>query len=736
MGFSPKMRHHSLRERDSNRFPAAIQPHGALLSLDGLGVVTHLAGDTCRAVGVPPEALLGQPIGALVDSKGCGLAQLIERLDPAMQGFVTKWHPCPPGGGAWDITAHPRQEGAIIEFEPAAAPAAEAAANMSQFSRAVASLDLPGEPEHLFGTMAAEVRRLVGFDRVLVYRFLEGDAGEVVGEARSNALPSLLDQRFPGTDFPRQARKPYLRNRFSLIPDANYIPAPLRASARWDAATPDMSDCSLRSVSPVHLQNLKSMGVASSMTLPVVVNNELWGLVACHHGEPRHVAYEVREACRHLARLFAHRIEDREATGHHGQSTRLGDLRMAWLDDLRVMVEGRLPLELDLARLASMVPCDGAARVSPGRVELTGRTPDPVQTAALAQWLQEAVRGDVFATHCLAAQWDAAGPFATEAAGVLATTVDATGPTMLLWFRGEESTHVTWAGTDEGTRVDGDSPTSLIRTSPSTARERTVHQTTRPWTRAEVDATRQLGRSLDALFHQQTVRELDHRLRETLAEQQSLIAQKHVLMQEVHHRVQNSLQIVNSMLQLQARQTPDRHVRTQFESAVNRLMAVSAVHRHLWRSSDAQSVQLGPYLEELCADLMSSWGDGWSGRVAVEATDAAIPSQTAVTLALLVTELLTNAAKYAYAGAPGPVEVRADRTDYGLRVRVRDQGLGMHGRVQGGGLGSKLIRIFTAQLGGDAQTVTGTDGTTVTITVPLGPGASRDCSDAPGKTTA
>lgn len=736
MGFSPDMHHHSLRERESSPVPAAIQPHGALLSLDGLGVVTHLAGDTCQAVGAHPEALLGQPIDALVDSKGCALAQMMERLDPPLQGFVAKWHPRAPGGGAWDITAHPSREGAIIEFEPAATPPAEAAESLSQLSRAIASLDPGREPDELFATMAAEVRRLAGFDRVLVYRFLEGDAGEVVGEARSDALPSLLNYRFTGFDNKGQARKAYLRSRFRIIPDANYVPAPLRAVGRQDAEALDMSNCSLRSVSPVDLQNLKSMGVASSMTFSVVVDNELWGLIACHHSKPRQVSYEAREACRHLAGVFSHQVEAREETRHRREGASLRHLRAAWLDDLRVMLEGDRPLELDLARLAAMIPCEGVALVSPGRVELCGHTPDQAQTAALAHWLSEPLRHGVFATHHLAGQLGAAAPYATEASGVLATSVDSTDPVVLLWFRSEEVTRVTWVGNPDGSCASGDSPVPRIQQTSFPTWKQTIRQSARAWTRAEVNAARRLGRSLTALFQQQAVRELNHRLRDTLAEQQSLVAQKNVLMQEVHHRVQNSLQIVNSMLQLQARQTPDRDVRAQFEGAVNRLMAVGAVHRHLWRSSDAQNVRLGPYLRELCADLMFSWGDGWSGRVAVEATDAAIPSQTAVTLALLVTELLTNAAKYAYAGSPGPVEVRAHLTDDGLRTMVRDHGLGMHGRVHGGGLGSKLIRIFTAQLGGHAETVTGQNGTTVTITVPLRQSAGTERFAALGTTPA
>ncbi|WP_325164964.1 histidine kinase dimerization/phosphoacceptor domain -containing protein [Frateuria sp.] len=719
MGFSPDVHNPRLCDREPIHVPGAIQPHGALLSVDHLGVVIQLAGDTSRAVGVAPEALLGQHIDALVDSEGLALASAMAEHGSALPGYVAHWRPEPPGEGRWDVTAHANREGAIIEFEPAAPARVEAAQGMAQLARAVASLERPQELDELFGTMAAEVRRATGFDRVLVYRFIDDEAGTVVAEARSGALPSLLNHRFPGADIPRQARRLYLRNRFRIIPDAHYVPAPLRSIDPEATQALDMSDCSLRSVSPVHLQYLKNMGVSSSMSISVVVDNVLWGLVACHHSEPKHVAYELREACRHLGRVFSHQIEAREETRHHRQAAGLRQLRTAWLDELRQALDAGNPVQLELARLADMVPCDGVALVTPGRVELAGHTPGEAETVVLASWLQEPLRHDVFASHHLARQLPAAASYATEASGVLATAIGAPLPVVLLWFRVEEIARVVWAGNPHESCGSGDVPARLSPRASFDSWKQTVRQTARRWTRAEMGAARQLGRSLTTVLQQQALRDLNNRLRDALAEQQSLVAQKSVLMQEVHHRVQNSLQIVNSMLQLQARQTSDPGVRGQFQGAVNRLMAVSAVHRHLWRSSDAQNVRLGPYLKELCADLMRSWGEGWSGHVAVEAIDVAIPSQAAVTLALLATELLTNAAKYAYAGAPGPVEVRADRAAGGeLRLVVRDHGLGMQGAVRGGGLGSKLIRIFTAQLGGTAETRTGAGGTTVTIVVP------------------
>src|SRR5690348_5128950 len=149
MGFSPDVHQISRCEREPIHLPAAIQPHGALLSLDGFGVVTQLAGDTRRAIGLVPEDLLGKPIDALVDSKGRALAQLMEKLDPPMPGYVAQWHPQPPGAGAWEITVHPKSKGAIIEFEPAAMPPAESARSISELARAIASLELPEEADAL-----------------------------------------------------------------------------------------------------------------------------------------------------------------------------------------------------------------------------------------------------------------------------------------------------------------------------------------------------------------------------------------------------------------------------------------------------------------------------------------------------------------------------------------------------------------------------------------------------------
>lgn len=213
--------------------------------------------------------------------------------------------------------------------------------------------------------------------------------------------------------------------------------------------------------------------------------------------------------------------------------------------------------------------------------------------------------------------------------------------------------------------------------------------------------------------------EVEAQLRQTATRLHAQREQATLLVQEAHHRVHNSLHIVGSMLQLQARQASQAGVRAGLEVAAGRLAAVGAVHRQLSRPEGANDVRLDEYLEQLCADLARSWGDAWIEQLTVDACDAALAADCAISLGLVVTELLINAAKYAYRGAPGQIRVRAWKHGSWLHVAVSDRGCGMHGEIVGTGLGSKLNRLFAAQLGGDIQLSSGDTGTTATVRVPL-----------------
>ena len=160
---------------------------------------------------------------------------------------------------------------------------------------------------------ALEIRRLTGFHRVMVYQFGPDWHGTVVAEDGDGSLPSYLDLRFPASDIPAQARALYRRNRLRLIPDAHYQPVPvLPALSPLDGQPLDLSDCALRSVSPVHLEYMRNMQTAASMSISILVDGELWGLVSCHHATPRVLGPLLRSGCDFIGQLLAMQIGARE----------------------------------------------------------------------------------------------------------------------------------------------------------------------------------------------------------------------------------------------------------------------------------------------------------------------------------------------------------------------------------------------------------------------------------------
>ena len=174
----------------------------------------------------------------------------------------------------------------ILELEPKTGPDKSSAELLSALEMASAAMDQASTLKALCDVAATEFRKLTGYDRVMVYRFLDDGAGTVLAEDRRPDLHSFVNHHFPASDIPQQARALYIRNLLRVIPDVNYVAAVLQPA--WQGNAPlDMSDSILRSVSPIHLQYLRNMGVAASASISIVKDGVLWGLIACHNETPK-----------------------------------------------------------------------------------------------------------------------------------------------------------------------------------------------------------------------------------------------------------------------------------------------------------------------------------------------------------------------------------------------------------------------------------------------------------------
>lgn len=697
-------------DREPIHIPGTIQPYGVMLvaGRDDL-VVHHAAGDVAGRLNV--RAWLDQPLARVIGDDLC--ARVVAAACAAKVGgfagaLVREGH------APLDVSAHVTGDYLIVECEPRSALNTSTSEMMSLLEAAAATFERAPSLKALCDAAAIEFRRLTGYDRVMVYSFLDDDAGVVLAEDRREGLHSFLNHRFPAADIPQQARALYLRNLVRVIPDVNYQAAPLQPA--WRAAAPlDMSDAHLRSVSPVHLQYLKNMHVGASASISIVKDGVLWGLIACHHDEPLLIPFEVRAACRALGGAMARQIKAREETEGYRERLRLRGTE----DEIVALLAREGSLEDSLSNhlddMQRFLLADGVIVMRGGHLVTHGNVPSDRDTRALADWLIGRSTERVFSTDRLAQLYPAAANFQNMAAGVLAVTLSVEDRWIMIWLRAEEIQTVQWAGNPHKAEFKpGDvlSPRASFE-----AWQETVRGLSRRWTPVEIEAAERIRGALVDVRHNRRIRDLNRQLLDTLDEKDMLLQQKQFLIGEVNHRVQNSLQLVSSFLALQARGSEDDGFKGAVEEARRRINAVSLVHRRLYRGDHVGAIDAGRYVQELCQELRNSMDDAWAKAFSVDAAPIMMATDKAVSLGLVLTELVININKYAYGGAPGPITVMLVEDRARFRLIVSDSGQGRTSSRKG--FGSRMMAALVSQLGGELTYGDNNPGLRATLAAPV-----------------
>jgi light-regulated signal transduction histidine kinase (bacteriophytochrome) len=698
-------------DREPIHIPGSIQPHGILIVLErGTLSAVQGAGDIEGKLGV--TEWIGRSAGLIL---GDALANRIARTADSLGagGFIGQLTTA--AGERLDVSAHQSGDHVCVELEPAPADDVPSSILLGGLESAVAAFERASGLKPLCDRAATEFRRLTGYDRVLVYRFNEDGSGEVLGEDRDPGLGSFLNHHFPSSDVPQQARALYIRNLVRVIPDVRYNPAPLRPAL--EGARPlDMSDCLLRSVSPIHLQYMRNMGVGASASISIVKDGALWGLIACHNARPKLLPYDARAACRALAGALARQIKTREEATLYRERIR----SRGFEDDLAARLARTRSIEDALcdskAELVDMMRADGLAILMGARVVTAGVCPDEPAIRQLGRWALPQATPDPFSTSELGALHPPGLTDFSKASGLLATTVSSEEKLALLWFRAEQVEVVNWAGNPHKAAQLGPGETLTPRAS-FEAWSESVRGRARPWSPVEIEGAARLRQALLDARQSRRLRELNAQLGETLADKDLLLERTEVLLKEVNHRVQNSLALVSSFLGLQARASDDENLRGHLDEAQRRLAAVALVHRRLYRADQVETVDLSRYLEELCTEMLSSMGPEWSEQISLDFAPVSVPTDRAVPLGLVLTELVINANKYAYGGAAGPIEIALEQDRSDFRLTVADRGRGKHGNGQG--FGTRMMRALVAQLSGALEYGDNRPGLRAVLTAPI-----------------
>ena len=691
--------------------PGSIQPHGMLVVLErGTLSAVQGAGDIEGRLGVPDW--VGHSAGLIVgDTLATRIARTADSLGAG--GFVGQM--TTRAGERLDVSAHQSGDHVCVELEPAPGDDVPTSVLLGGLESAAGAFERVLGLKPLCDRAAVEFRRLTGYDRVMVYRFNEDGSGEVLGEDRDTGLSSFLNHHFPSTDVPQQARALYVRNLVRVIPNIGYTPAALRPAIQGGEPL-DMSDCVLRSVSPIHLQYMRNMEVGASASISIVKDGTLWGLVACHNARPKLLPYDARAACRALAGALSRQIKTREEAALYRERIR----NRGFEDDL----VGRLTrarsiedaLRDSMAELRDMMRADGIAILAGDRIDTAGACPREADIRTLGAWVLAESESEAFSTSELGALKPPCITDFSTASGLLATSISGTENLGLLWFRAEQVEEVNWAGNPHKNTQPRAGETLSPRASFDSWSE-AVRGRARPWNAVEIEGALRVRQVVLEARRSRRLKDLNVQLAQTVADKDLLLERTEVLLKEVNHRVQNSLALVSSFLGLQARASDDENLRGHLDEAQRRLAAVALVHRRLYRSDQVETVDLSRYLEELCAEMLSSMGPEWSDHISLDFAPVSVPTDRAVPLGLVLTELVINANKYAYGGAAGPIEIALEQDRSDFRLTVADRGRGKHGNRQG--FGTRMMRALVAQLSGALEYGDNGPGLRAVLTAPI-----------------
>ena len=606
--------------------------------------ILQAAGNIQGLLGKSFDELLGKSVGILIDSiqmdrlkalnEGFELLTPRHLLDPLMR--VVKDFPL-------DASVHRSGATLVVEFEAADTADRFSSDPLAGVQEMIRGFDAVVSLQSLCQLAAERVRQVAGYDRVLVYRFMQDDSGWVIAESREERLEPFLDLHYPAADIPKQARALYLKSWLRMIAQVNYVPAQLTPSLNPYTGLPlDMSYAILRDLSPIHREYLRNMGVDASLSISIIQKGKLWGLIVCHHYTPKILPRHLRAVCELFGSMFSLQLEAREKAEQF--EARLASrmmlqhmmLNLAGADDYAIGLTQQSPNLLDYIHSAShdsdRSRNGGVAVCIKGRLTFLGVTPQQQQIESLVAWLddQTSSQDGVFLTDCLGESWAPAKEFANVAAGILAISVSPELSDYIIWFRPEIVTSVQWAGQlSKLVQSTPDGPLLSPRKSFEAWKETVVGRGS-PWIPADVDAAFDLRLSL--------LHVVLRRIEAAALERKKAVERDQLLMAELDHRVKNTLANIQALVIQTSRSAESL---TGFvEGLDGRIQSMAKAHNLL-----SQSRWEGVSIERLLREELNPYGKA-EHEISLRGPDFVLTPKSALSLSLAIHELATNAGKY------------------------------------------------------------------------------------------
>jgi chemotaxis family two-component system sensor kinase Cph1 len=376
-------------------------------------------------------------------------------------------------------------EDTILEFEPITS---DAQIDIQQTIGKSMSAILSGKSlDSMFQRTALEIKKIINYDRVMVYQFNEDGHGKIIAEAKEDSLDPFLGLHYPASDIPKQARELYKQNLTRIIADVNSIDSSLIGTSSSQAL--NLTNAGLRAVLPIHIQYMRNMGVESSFSISLISGSELWGLIVCHNYSPCFINYKAREAAKLLGEILSSALEYRQGEEDSELFLSLNERVEELIEKLEKDDDVLMVLNENAPALKDITSACGVALVFDENVTTYGLTPTNEQIKDIALWLKSNMVATIYHTHRFPQIFSAALDYSYASSGVLAYMLSKEPGEFIIWFKPEQINQISWAGNPEKqAEINAD---GLMQLSPRKSFDSwtdLVKNTSEKWNRAEIAA--------------------------------------------------------------------------------------------------------------------------------------------------------------------------------------------------------------------------------------------------------
>ncbi|GMM93416.1 HWE histidine kinase domain-containing protein [Qipengyuania sp. MTN3-11] len=666
-----------------------IQDFGALIAITSDWLVAHRSANFAAIAGLDENPEPGSALESLFLPEAANTirqtaALLVEKddvervFDLALFGTEHRF----------DCALHASGHYTILEIEPHRDDFRGGQLRMLQ--PVMRKLDDVGDLVAQGQVAAEELRKILGFDRVMLYRFQSDGSGDVVAEAKAEELESFLHLRYPHTDIPRQARALYVRNRFRIIADVDAEPVPIEPGASMDGEPIDLSMSTLRAVSPIHIEYLRNMGVGASLSISIIVDGKLWGLFACHHYSAKTLSYPLRTGAELFSALFSLVVE-RTLNQTQSNFQRIGqDLH----DKLMRAVVGGQSLVESLPELRPIIqraiPHDGASVFVDGVYQARGSAPSEEEFRALVPMLNAAASSRVIATDRLSEKFPQSAAFPVTAAGAMIIPISRSPRDYFILWRRELRHMVTWAGNPSKPVETGPHGDRLTPRKSFEAWQQSVEGRSAEWTDIEL----RLAEGLRVTLLEVILRITDEAVQERARAQQ----QQELLIAELNHRVRNILNLIRGLINQSRHEAIDIEEFTRLIGG--RIAALANAHDNITRENWSNAS-----LSDLIDSEADAYLSGKRERLVLQGDEALVSPEAYTVLALVLHEMITNSAKYgALCDQSGSLTIDVACDEAGMTIEWRERGGPPVKPPERRGFGSTIIeKSIPYELNGEAK---------------------------------